>query len=70
MYYANFITNNFTRKEKPIIGTNLRKLIKDIRKIAEGNTTFNGYCRWYVENENGEEIASGGLNHRKRFRII
>lgn len=70
-YYANFLANNSTTYAKSIKSNNKATLIRDIRKIAEGNRFIGFECRWWVENEEGETIAAGGITRwGQRFRSI
>lgn len=68
MYYANFVAGHSVSNMHPYEGTNLKNLIRDIREIAEGNTPRGGECRWYIEDENGLFVATGGLKKGRRFR--
>lgn len=63
-YYANFCANNGTQFREPICGTNKKKLIKDIRRIAEGNRFSCNECSWCVYIESGGfriSVARGGM---------
>lgn len=70
-YYANFLANNSTSYAESIESNNKAQLIRDIREIAEGETFIGNECRWWVENEEGETIAAGGITRwGQRFRSI
>lgn len=63
MYYANFSANNGTHYNKPICGANKKRLIKDIREIAEAERFSGNECSWIVYTKSGNgyiSVASGG----------
>lgn len=72
-YKANFKANNGTRFMNPIEGTNLKKIIKDIREIAEGERFEGNECSWWVyTEEDGRDtaVAAGGMmSDGTRYRI-
>lgn len=67
-YQANYVANGSTRNAKPYTDTNLQRLIKDIREIAEGETFAGGCCSWHITDESEHIVASGGTNGGRRFR--
>lgn len=70
-YFANYNANNGTRFAKDIEDTNLRRLIKDIRDIAEGARFQGNECTWYVVDADGTEVARGGMdNQGHRYRVL
>lgn len=75
-YYANYNANNGTRFNKPIEDTNLKRIIKDIREIAEGNRFANNECSWsvWVVDESRPDgckyLAMGGMySNGQRYRV-
>lgn len=75
-YYANFRANGNTSCSQPITGTNKKRLIQAIRRIAEGNRYKNSECYWSVWIEFNapyraiKTIARGGMRKNgTRYRI-
>lgn len=62
-YFANFNSNG-TSLMQPLEDTNRNRIIKDIRECAEGNCYDNNSVRWWVEDEDGREVASGYIQKR------
>lgn len=58
-YYANFTANNGTSMIEPLEDTNKARIIKSIRKIANGNRFAGNTCRWHVCDETGKTVAAG-----------
>ena len=65
-YYANFSTNNGTRFVTPIEGTDKSRLIRAIRAFANGERFPGNECSWWVCDERGEVVASGGTTRTGR----
>lgn len=64
-YYANFNANNGTRLSSDLEDTNLARIIKTIRDIAEGNRFADGNCSWAVYEQDDDCmrcVAAGGYN--------
>ena len=75
-YYANYNANNGTCFREPIEGTNLKRIIKDIREIAEGNRFVHNECKWsvWVKDESRpygvRYLAMGGVrSNGQRYRV-
>ena len=70
-YFANYNANNGTSLLNDLCDTNLRRITKDIRDIAEGNRYDGNECRWRVTDETGRELAAGGMDRNGcRYRTI
>ena len=67
-YYANFVANNGTRFMNPIKDTNLKRIIKGVRRCAESERFLYNSCSWsvWIYNRNGFEqiVAAGGMDTR------
>ena len=68
-YKANFSVNNGTTLANALTSTNKQKLIKEIRDWAAAERFAGNEAKWWVEDEEGCEIASGlidrsGKSHR------
>lgn len=68
-YYANFHTSSGTQYMKPIEFTNKKEAIKYIKDVAKSEyyATIGGYCSYYVNDENGNNVEYGklyGLSNR------
>ena len=69
-YTANYTANNGTTMLKPIEDTNIKRIISDIREIAEGNRFQDNECKWSVYCED-TCVAEGGMTREgRRYRII
>jgi len=60
-YYGSWSVNNgASYSAQATGGTNLQKLVKEMRDIANGNRPAGNTCSWQVMDESGEIVASGG----------
>ena len=59
-YFANFSTNNGSCLMKPAEYTSKKDAVSSIRRWAVGETFAGNEFTWYVEDENGNEVARGG----------
>ena len=70
-YYANYKANDGTTFLKPIAGPNKKKLISEVREIANGQRFAGSTCSWTVWKRDGNNcivIAAGGTrNSGKRY---
>lgn len=69
-YYSIFWLPNGTHNEHPYEDTNLKKAVRDIREIAEGQVNGKEWCSWEVKDENGKIVAKGGRMAGIRQREI
>lgn len=69
-YYANFNVNNGTHFEYPIVDTNKKRIIKDIKEIAKGNIFCESENKgfFFVKDETGREIITGYILISKKLK--
>lgn len=69
-YFANFNVNNGTRFERPIMDTNKKRIIKDIKEIAKGEIfcTSTNSGSFFVEDETGRDVITGHILISKKLK--
>ena len=60
-YSANYMTGNGTHMSEGITGNNKSILAADIKEIARGNKQEGDYVNWYVDDSDGNTVASGTI---------
>lgn len=70
-YYATF-TVNYGQTYTPthLEYSNKAKAIRNVREIAEGQVNGTQNCNWYVFDNSGKTVASGGRCDGIRFRSL